>query len=231
MVKGWGRADDSSWVSVFEVIGDGWVAGVGMFLTTTALRDVTVGELLPEIQGWFDDHFIVCTEPAGDERPSAVNCLTVYAPHNGWTTVVWPTYFGGLHSEMAEHLSSRLRTVASSIDVYHSETWQHVVYDNGSLVDEYATDPSYLVSDLDDARAVARRWRGNPDAVVRHISGSARKVARHYRHNRSLRRFDEWSFTELWADLGILYPGGEISVAATLVLPDRWEGALRRTPH
>ena len=159
-----------------------------------------------------------------------MNYVGVYEPHNGWTTGVWPTYFGGLHSEMAGHLSSRLRTVVSSVEVYHSETWQHVVYDNGSLVDEYATDPSYLVSDLDDPLAVARRWRGNPEVVARHVGSSARGIARHYRRNRRSRSFDEWNFTELWADFGILYPVDELSVAATLALPDRWERALRPAP-
>lgn len=217
-------------VSSWTVIGDGYGADVGMFLTTTALRDVTVRELVPEIEAWFDDHFIVCMEVSGVELPSAMNYVGVYAPHNGWTTVVWPTYFGGLHSEMAGHLSSRLRTVASSVEVYHSETWQHVVYDNGSLVDEYATDPSYLVSDLDDPRAVARRWRGNPEVVARHVGSSARGIARHYRRNRRSRSFDEWNFVELWAAFGILYPVDKLSVAATLALPDRWERALRPAP-
>lgn len=201
-----------------------------MFLAATALRDVTVRELVPEIAGWFDDRFIVCTEVRDGEPPAATDSVAVYEPHNGWTTVVWPTYFGGLHFELAEHLSDRLRTVASSVDVYHSETWQHVVHDNGRLVDEYATDPSYLTSDLDDSRAVARRWRGRPEAVAHHVGGSAREIARHYRRNRRSRSFDEWSFVALWAGLGILYPGEMLRVAAALALPDRWDRVLRRAP-
>jgi hypothetical protein len=201
-----------------------------MFLATTALRDVTVRELVPEIEAWFDDHFIVCTDVTGVELRSAMDCLSVYEPHNGWTTVVWPTFFGPHHSEMADHLSRRLRTVVTSVDVYHSETWQHVVYADGKLVDEYATDASYLVSSLDDPRAIARRWRGNPEAVARYLGSSAREIARHYRRNRRSRSFDEWDFTKLWEDFGILYPVGELPVAATLLLPDRWERAVPPAP-
>ena len=196
-----------------------------MFLATTALRDVTVRELLPEIEAWFDTHFIVCLQVSAVDRPQ-MDRLTVYAPHNGWTTVVWPTYFSW-HSEVARHLSARLRTVASSVDVYHSETWQHVVYDNGNLVDEYATDPSYLVSDLDDPRAVARRWRGNPELVARHVGSTARAIGRHYRRNRRSFGFDEWNFADLWADLGILFPVAKLPPAASLALPDRWDRVLR----
>jgi hypothetical protein len=200
---------------------------VGLFLATTALRDVTVRELVPEIEAWFHDHFIVCTQVSGGEPLSAMDCLNVYEPHNGWTTVVWPRFFGEHHSEVAGHLSRRLRTVVSSINVYDSDTWQHVVYDNGELVDEYATDPSYLVSSLDDPRAVERRWRGNPEAVASHVGSSAREIARHYRRNRLSRSFDDWNFVELWADFGILYPVGKLPVAATLSLPDGWDRALR----
>jgi hypothetical protein len=216
-------------VSPWTAVGDGWVAGVGIFLATTALRDVSVRKLVPEIEGWFDDRFIVCTKVSGVELPSARDYLAVFEPHNGWTTVVWPRFFGN-HSEIAEHLSSRLRTVASSVEVYDSEAWQHVVYDNGRLLDEYATDPSGLVSDLDDPRAVARRWRGNPKVVARHVGGSAREIARHYRRNRRSRTFADWNFTELWAELGILYPVETLPVAAILALPDRWDRALRSAP-
>lgn len=199
---------------------------MGIFLAATALRDVIVRELVPEIQAWFDDRFIVCTEAPGVERSSGTNTVVVFEPHNGWTTTIWPSYFG-FHSEMAGFLSARLRTVASSIDVYDSDMWQHVAYRDGEIVDEYATDPSYLVSSLDDRRAVARRWRGNPEAVARYVGGSARGIARHYRRNRRARTFKDWNFTELWAELGIEYPVEVIPVAKTLLLPDNWPHALQ----
>lgn len=213
-----------------NVINGGYVAAVGMFLTTTALRGVTVRELVAEIEAWFDAKFVVCSEVSDAGTRPEMDYLRVYESHNGWTTVVWPTFFGLHHEEMIGHLSSRLRTVASSVDVYHSEMWVHVVYDNGSAVDEYATDSSYLVSDLDSPRAVARRWRGNPEVAAHHVRGSRREIARHYRRNRRRRSFDEWNFVDLWADCGIVYPVEVLPVAATLVLPERWDRAMRSTP-
>jgi hypothetical protein len=175
------------------------------------------------------DRFVVCAEATTDaELPSQMDHLTVFEPHNGWTTVVWPTYF--LHyDEIAGYLSARLRAVVPSVSVYHSESWQHVVFDNGNLVDAYSTDPSLLATDLDDPREVARRWRGNPDAVARHVGGRSHDVARHYRRNRRRRSFDDWGFADLWEDVGIFYPVSRIAAAAILVLPERWENALRPT--
>ena len=152
--------------------------------------------------------------------------LTVYEPVNDWTTVVWPMFFGHRHVEMAQHLSARLQVVACSADIYHSETWQHLVYDDGELVDAYGTDPSYLVSSLDDPRAVARMWKGDPEAVTRHVGGSTRDVARVYRRNRRRWTFDEWAFVHLWEGFGIVYPVGKIPPAASIVLPEQWDKLL-----
>jgi hypothetical protein len=196
---------------------------VGNFLAATSLRNAPVPSLVREIESWFDDRFIVCTPADEGTRFSNMDQLKVYEPVNGWTTVLWPMFFGERHVDMARHLSERLHTAVSSVDVYHSETWQHVVYDAGELVDEYGTDPSYLTSMLDDRKTVARRWKGDPEAVARHLGGSAREVARVYRRNRRRRNFDDWDFVTMWEEFGIVYPVGRVPVAVTIVLPERWE--------
>ena len=200
---------------------------MGNFLAATSLRDAPVRELVLEVESWFSDRFVVCTHAHDGSQLSSMDHLKVYEPVNGWATVVWPMFFGPHHAEMARHLSARLHTAVSSVEVYHSETWQHVVYDDGRLVDEYGTDPSYLTSRLDDRRTVARRWKGNPEAVAQHVGGSAREVARVYRRNRRRRTFDEWDFVTMWEGLGIVYPVGQVPVAATIVLPEGWDTRLR----
>ena len=199
---------------------------MGNFLAATSLRDTPVSELVPEIESWFSDRFVVCAHADEGTQPSSMDHLKVFEPANGWTTVLWPMFFGERHVDLARHLSGRLHTAVTSVDIYHSETWQHVVYDDGELVDEYGTDPSYLASPQDDRRAVARRWRGNPEAVARHLGGSAREVARVYRRNRRRWTYDDWAFVQMWEGFGIVYPVGQVPVAATIVLPDRWDTLL-----
>ena len=199
---------------------------MGNFLAATALRDVSIPDVLAAIEAWFEDRFVVSSSAEAGAEISDMDRLTVYEPVNDWVTVLWPMFFGPHQVEMAKYLSERLNAVVSSVDIYHSETWQHVVYDGGVLVDAYGTDPSYLASDLDDPRAVARYWKGNPQAVAGTLGGPVRVISRIYRRNRRRWTFDDWAFVEVWEACGIVYPVGEVPAAATVVLPERWEQQL-----
>ena len=145
-------------------------------------------------------------------RPS-INYLTVYEPVNGWTTVTWPMFFGSHHAEMAQHLSSQLHVVVCSADVYHSETWQHVVYDDGGSADEYATYLSYLV---EPGRALGRcpKVEGKPRSGRPAGAGP----------------LTTGTLSTCGKALASSTRSGKIPPAATIVLPEQWDKLLRPAP-
>jgi hypothetical protein len=153
--------------------------------------------------------------------------IDVYAPVDGWTTVLWPGHFIP-YADAAERLSATLGAVVAAVHAYDSDCWEQVVLDRGAVVDRYATDPRYLTSTLEPLDVVAPRWQGDPDAVAALLGCSTRDIARHYRRNRRSRTFDDWGFVALWADQGIPWPGAPTGLGRTFALGEDWFDVLQR---
>jgi len=202
---------------------------MGLHLTMTAFRDVPADELAREVMTWFDGQAYTCTPSAADAATlSHWDALAVHAPVGGWTLVQWPSLFGSYavgsvgQDSLVSHLTARLGTVASSMAVYDSDSWTHVVHEHGTVRDQYATDWRVSASGLDDPREVRHAWRGNPDEAARVLGGSARDVARHYRRNRRAWSYDDWDFVELWRECGITYPEADAPVELVAELDPGW---------
>ncbi len=199
---------------------------MGLFVVMAAVRDVAVDDVVTVIEAWCSDHFVVCSDATGSDVASS-NRIDVAEPVNGWTVVSFPGYFIP-YEEIATHLSAKLDAAVSAISVYDSDCWQQVTLDSGQIVDRYATDPRYLVSDVEPLAVVAPRWEGDPQAVAALLGCDARDVARHYKRNRRSRTFDDWGFVGLWATEGITYPEPSATIGATLALGDDWASVLHR---
>lgn len=195
---------------------------MGAFLAVSAFRGVSADDVADEITAWFESHFVVCTDTprAADLDPGVT--VQVFAPHEGWTSVLWPVYFNIHDIAAAEHLSRSMDAVACTVGVYDSDAWQQVVFEAGRPVDRFATDPASLAADSEPLRDVAHRWRGDPSAVAAVLGANEKEIARHYRRNRGARNYDDWAFVDLWTVLGITYPVGEVAVAHTLTLSKGW---------
>jgi hypothetical protein len=205
------------------------VRGVGLFLTATAVRDVAPERLAAAITDWCAGHFVVCEQvECSSAQVPWHERVQVHQPRDGWTCVVWPTYFGLHDLVAAEHLARTLGTVVETAGVHDSDCWWHCLYAADRVVDRYVTGPEWFASDLTPVQDVARRWAGQPEAVAHFLGVSGREIARLYRRQRSARHFDDWAFVELWRRMGITYPVEEVPVAATLSLP---EGSDRLLPH
>ncbi|MEO5664435.1 MAG: hypothetical protein ABIR39_14235 [Nocardioides sp.] len=199
---------------------------MGLFVAMAAVRDVAVRDVATAVEAWCSDRFVVCSDATGSDVESS-NRIDVMEPVDGWTVVALPGYFIP-YEEIATHLSAELGAVASAVAVSDSDCWQQVSLDSGRIVDRFATDARYLVSDLEPLSVVAPRWEGDPQAVATLLGCDARDVARHYKRNRRSRTFDDWGFVALWATEGITYPEPSATIGVTLALGDDWASVLHR---
>ena len=221
----------TSWKKLWEVpfIGEpprgARLSQVGLFLAVTAVRDATPAETAAAVSSWFNDRFIACTPSVTVDDGRSSERIEIYEPRNGWTVIRWPQFFRFIDNAAA-HVSDRLAAVVSSVDIYHSECWTHLVHTRGVLVDQYCTNPILQMTTDDDRREIARRYRGNPEIVSHHLGSSPRTIKRYYRRNRRSWGYDDWDFAKLWQEFGISYPEPGHPQVDALALPDRWAEAL-----
>jgi hypothetical protein len=60
---------------------------MGLFLSTTAVRDVAVDELIGPIESWRSDHFVACSVAGGNDLAPHRDRVDAFTPIDGWTLV------------------------------------------------------------------------------------------------------------------------------------------------
>lgn len=77
---------------------------MGVFVAASAFRTEDAEAVKAAVEGFFAVH----GQPiAAAEGPIDKDDVTVYRPENGWTTVIWPTYF--IELAAVEQISRELK--------------------------------------------------------------------------------------------------------------------------
>jgi hypothetical protein len=164
--------------------------------------------------------------PAGSA--STQDFASVLRPDNGWSIVDWPRYFTG-PATATRWLSGQLGVVASLVEYYDGDDWNHIAFDRGEVRDRFASDPAGQTSELTSLAEARRRWSGNAGVVSALFGRQEQDITPYFARPRPLRRAlarlvgtpanrgkarpddrfdldDPWVFVDFWKRLGITYP-------------------------
>lgn len=161
-------------------------------------------------------HGRVRDKEGDDELQTAAR---IWTPVNGWTVVIWPTWFTDLNI-VSPKLSADLGTLASAISVYDGDFWTHQLWRNGVELDRFNSSPEYFAPDRQELRRLREEWAGRPDVVAQAFGVNADTVARYlippyigfFGRLRGRRKpfpddastlGDVWVFVDFWRRLGI----------------------------
>ena len=191
---------------------------MGHFLAVSAFRDQNVQSVCDAIIAYANRFDCTCEAVTGDPDESR-DALT-FTPVNGWTAVLWPSYFNIHDIELCRDVSAALSGVVSTVHLYDGDYWAHAVMDAGVVRDVFASMPYYFAESPEHAARLTSQWSGNPQIVADVLGTSPETVAPYFIHlpsdGASLDRKafpddefpldDIWVFTDLWRRLGIQYP-------------------------
>lgn len=215
---------------------------MGEFVAASAFHTDQLDRVQDAVEGFFAEHRWPAQRVGeGDAGPDDV---TVFAPVNGWTVVLWPAYFSDVPA--AQSVSRVLGVLASTVHIHDGDYWGHTLLRDGQVVDRFASMPDYFTDDPDEVAALARTWAGNPTVVAEAVGRPVADVAPYlvpvaldgdedddelYEEPDGLGKAlpddafdldDPWVFVDFWRRLGITYPQDVTAFANRLRLEPNW---------
>lgn len=190
---------------------------MGHFLAASAFRTLDVDGLSCAIAAFSEQHgaranVVAHAHPVNDHTDALL-----YSPENGWSVVLWPSYFNVHDVPACLAISSSLHIAAVSVSVYDGDFWSMRTIDEGRLVDFHSSWGDYFSESEDDAIAAREHWKGRPEEAARVIGCPGSILASYCRHvgpeetgkvfpDDEFELADFWVFTDLWRRIGIRYP-------------------------
>jgi hypothetical protein len=210
---------------------------VGNFLAVTAVRDLSAQAVAQAIAEYARRHGLDASVLNGNPGVDSQRA-GVFAPVNGWTTVLWPPYFNIHDIGAASALSDATQTLVSTMHVYDDEYWVHVLVRAGVVLDRFASRPTYFDPAREDAERLRARFAGDADVTADAVGDEADRLRPYFRHltddAAGGRAFpddefdldDTWVIADVWRRMGITYPEPVSAVAITVDLGPGWRSSL-----
>ncbi len=192
---------------------------MGHFLAVSAFRDRSVQSVSEAVIAYARRFDCDC-EPATGGEPDDSRDALVFTPDNGWTAILWPSYFNIHDIELCRDVSSALAAIVSTVHVYDGDYWAHALIESGTVRDVFASMPYYFAESPEDAARLTDQWSGNPQVVGDVLGVSPDTVVPYFVHlpadgspldanalpDDEFPLDDIWIFTDFWRRLGISYP-------------------------
>jgi hypothetical protein len=193
---------------------------MGQFIAASAFKNVLPENLSREIVDYAKKFDVAC-ELAEDDSPTEENWdILIYKPQNGWTVVLWPTYFGVHDFGICREISEKLGILVSSVHVYDGDYWSHGLFENGKILDLFCSRPTYFEEHRKDFERLKKKWQGK-DEIIAGSFGVQRGLIAPYLKDIDLLKVNElgkvfpndqfelsdfWVFVDFWQKAGIIYP-------------------------
>ena len=116
---------------------------MGHFLAVSAFRDRSVQSVSDAVVAYAKRFDCDC-EPATGGEPDDSRDALVFPPENGWTAILWPSYFNIHDIELCRNVSSALAAIVSTVHVYDGDYWTHALIESGTVRDVFASMPYYF---------------------------------------------------------------------------------------
>ncbi|GIF66373.1 hypothetical protein Ais01nite_44080 [Asanoa ishikariensis] len=215
---------------------------MGEFLAVSAFRTEHADQVMGSVERYVRTHGWRTEEVVGGSAYDYKNHVLQYAPVDGWTVLLWPTYFTDVPA--AAFVSGELGVLASTAHIHDGDYWAHTLLRDGTILDRFASMVDYFTDDPAVVADLKRGWSGDP-AVVASAIGRPVDDLRPYLVHIALGddeeedpvevkafpddRFtleDAWVFVDFWRRLGITYPADVDAFAGRLGLAEGWFGKL-----
>jgi hypothetical protein len=118
---------------------------VGEFVAATALRTDDMAPVLDAVINYARMHGVPA-EPATPANMDDKTAAYLWPARNGWVVLIWPQWFSGL-GPASEWLSREFDTLASAIDVYDGDFWNHLLFNTGVELDRFSSWPDHFSED------------------------------------------------------------------------------------
>jgi len=139
---------------------------MGLFLVTSAFHDRNPSEVAVAITEYLGECEVSCGEVGRGEEVDDHRDAFVFPVTERWTVVVWPADLLGRETKAAAAMSASLAALASTIHIYDSEYWGHVLLESGEVLDRFASCAHSSAVVPAGAGEGRMKWGGNPNAIA-----------------------------------------------------------------
>ena len=201
-----------------------------MFLAVSAFRQRSVADVADTIRAYCSKHG-TSAEPCSPGELAGSDDACWFVPRNGWTTVLWPSFFN-IHDEpFCRDASHNLSTLVSTVHVYDGDYWAHFLFEKGRLLDRFCSLPDYFSGEGEpieseswagDAELIASRTGADPQVLRRylvHLDPEASESGKAWADD-EFELEDVWVFVDFWRRMGIAYEDPESAVQRLRLDPD-----------
>jgi hypothetical protein len=213
---------------------------MGEYLATSAFRHRSVSEVVQGI-GALVSRFDLEVEILADRRErgeeeeatSDETSTLVTAPRNGWTVVLWPEAFVA-DEPFYRDLSAITKALLSTVQVYDGGSWDHWLFNNGKVLDLFASDPTVHPATPQEAEPLRQQMRGDAEVIAAQvgISPDAIRPYLEYRPDTPRRRTTRglkallqwlgWTSQEHYYETIKAFPEDEFDLGNPWVFVDFW---------
>ena len=204
---------------------------MGEFLAVSAFHERTPEQVEAATTRYIESQGLAL-EALRTTTPDDARDSLVFPQANGWTVVLWPSYFNIHDIPLCAATSLDLGALVSAIHVYDGDYWAHSLFDRGERLDRFASVPGYFAEDEDEATAKALAWTGDANALGDAFGVDPATLSPYLRHvdledETTSKAFPDdafdlaffWVFTDFWRRAGIAYPDDVSGFDRVLRLP------------
>jgi hypothetical protein len=209
------------------------------FLAVSAFRDQSVESVASHTVSYASTYDVACMT-AGQGQPNEKMDAIIFAPQNRWTVVLWPVYFNIHDIELCRTLSGGMSSLISTVHVYHDEYWVNAVFDKGTTISLFASDPGHFAQSDEEIERLKVAWSGDANALSQAVSVPREAIEPYFVHldtenpNQPAKAFpgdvfelwNFWVFTDFWCRHGIHYPNNMANYQERLRFPSRFDRKL-----
>ncbi|MEV6713372.1 hypothetical protein AB0M48_15170 [Lentzea sp. NPDC051208] len=210
---------------------------MGEFVAASAFKTEDTAAVLAAAGGFAEAHSWPAV-PVADADPATADEVRIFPATNGWTVVLWPSYFTEVAA--AEHMSRALSVLASTARIYDGDYWTHSLLRDGVTLDRFASMPDYFTDDADEVARLSAEYAGRPEVIADATGSPVEQVAPYLLRvgedsdddvePASVKAFPEdefeldspWVFVDFWRRFGPHYPEDLSTCAARLRLAPGW---------
>lgn len=212
---------------------------MGGFLAVSAFLTEDAAGVQAAAERFFTAHDCA-SEPIGPGQPGDED-LQIYPPVGGWTVALWPNHFTG--AAVVPAISAELHCLASHVDIYDGDFWNHLLLSDGHIRDRFCSMPDYFTRDSAELDWLIARYAGHPSMIAAAVGRPVEQIAPYLVRvitkddvtvspigkafpDDQAELDDPQVFVDFWRRLGVRYPDDTAAGRGGLRLAGDWRSKI-----